>query len=287
MNLEDIKNIAVIGAGNMGHQIATLCAMKGYRTVCMDMDKNTLDKAADFFNTYIAARVEKQKLTAEQAQQAKDNLAFTQDLEDAVGSVDFVIEAIIEVLDVKREVFSKIDQLAPKHAILTTNSSYIVSSQIADATARSEKVCNMHFFNPPLVMKLVEVVKGEHVSDETADLVFQLSEKLDKNPVMLKKEVEGFLVNRIVRVIRHEAYWLHEMGIASVEDIDKACVHGLGHPMGPFKLNDLTGLDLSYTQAVEKFKRTGNPLDLPYTSLVKKYTQGKYGRKAGEGWYKY
>ena len=287
MNLEEIKHIAVIGAGNMGHQIAALCAIHGYRTLCMDTDEGVLGKAENFFTSYLDKQVKKGKLNAKQSQEAADNLQFTPDLEKAVGTADFVIEAVVEILDVKRELFSKIDKLAPKHAILTTNSSYIVSSKIADATSRQEKVCNMHFFNPALVMKLVEIVKGDHVSDETADLVFQLSEKIGKMPVVLKREVEGFLINRIVRVIRHEAYWLHEMGIASVEDIDKACVYGLGHPMGPFKLNDLTGLDLSYIQAMEKFKRTGNPVDLPYTSLVKKYNQSKYGRKTGEGWYKY
>ncbi|WP_319406270.1 3-hydroxyacyl-CoA dehydrogenase family protein [uncultured Desulfosarcina sp.] len=287
MKLNDIKKIAIIGAGNMGRQIATLCAIKGYRTFCTDTDKKTLDKATEFFSSYVASRVEKGKLTDDQAKISKKNISFTHSLEEAVNTADFVIEAIIEVLSVKRELFAKVDHIAPKHAILTTNSSYIVSSKIADATKRSEKVCNMHFFNPALAMKLVEIVKGQHVSEETADLVYNLSEKLGKNPVIVEKEVEGFLVNRILRVIRLEAYWLKEMGIASVEDIDKACVYGLGHPMGPFKLNDLTGLDLSYTQAIEKFKSTGEIADLPYSSLVQKFTQGKYGKKTGEGWYKY
>lgn len=287
MQLEDIKKIAVIGAGNMGHQIAALCAIKGFKTVCMDTSREMLSKAEDFFEHYIPSRVEKGKMTEAVARQARQNLSFTRDLKTAVGSADFVIEAVVEKVDVKREVFAEIDRLAPPHAILTTNSSYIVSSRIADATNRSEKVCNMHFFNPALVMKLVEVVKGPHVSEKTARLTFQLSEKLEKKPIMVSKEVEGFVVNRFVAVLRHEAYWLLDSGIVSVQDVDDACVYGLGHPLGPFRLNDLTGLDLTYTHAIEKFKRTGDPNDKPYPCLVKKYSQGHYGKKTGQGWYKY
>jgi len=287
MKVEDIKQIAVIGAGNMGHQIATLCAMRGFKTFCMDTDNQTLDRARAFFDDYMTTRVEKKKLTVEEAEGIRNSLFFTQDLKEAVQSADFVIEAIIEVIDVKRNVFSKIDEYAPKHAIIATNSSFIVSSKLADATKRSDKVCNMHFFNPALVMKLVEVVKGAHVSDETAQVAYQLGEKLDKVPVMVNKEVEGFLMNRIIRAVRHEGYWLNDMGVASVEDIDKACVYGAGHPMGPFKLNDLTGIDLSYAQDIGKFRTTGNSADAPYPCLVQKFAQGKFGKKTGEGWYKY
>ena len=287
MKVEDIKTIAVIGAGNMGHQISTLCAIHGFTTYCMDMDKKILDKAVEFVAPYLASRVKKGKLTQEQVDAAKDNLVFTQDLKEAVQSADVVIEAIIEVLDVKRKVFAEMDKLAPEHTLFTTNSSYIVSSKIADATSRPDKICNMHFFNPALVMKLVEVVKGDHTSDETADLICGLSERIGKKPSLLIKEIEGFMVNRVLQLIRLEAYWLLEMGVATVEDIDRACKYGLGHPMGPFELNDLTGLDLSYIQAVERFRRTGDPKDLPYAQLALKYSEGKFGKKVGEGWYNY
>jgi 3-hydroxybutyryl-CoA dehydrogenase len=287
MKIEDIQHIAVIGAGNMGHQIAALCAIKGFKTVCMDTSQEMLAKAKKFFKGYIPSRVSKGKLTDEAAEQAKENLSFTTQLEEAVASADFVIEAIVEMVEVKRRVFAEMDTLAPPHAIFTTNSSYIVSSKITDATNRPEKVCNMHFFNPALVMKLVEVVKGPHVSDETARIAYALSERLGKKPIMVGKEAEGFVVNRIVQAIRHEAYWMLDMGIADAQDIDDACVYGLGHPLGPFRLNDLTGLDLTYTHAMEKFKRTGNPNDKPYPCLVKKYSQGHFGKKTGQGWHKY
>jgi 3-hydroxybutyryl-CoA dehydrogenase len=287
MTVNDIKKICVVGAGNMGHQISLLCAILGYKTTCTDVIPEVLKKAEKFADTYLPGRVEKGKMTKEVAEQARKNISFTPDLKEATKDADYVIEAVLEILDVKRKLFAQLDQVAPPHAILATNSSYIVSSLIADATKRPSKVVNMHFFNPALVMKLVEVVKGPHVSDETAKVTMDLSDKLEKIPVLLKKEVDGFLLNRIFRVIRREALWLLEMGVASIEDIDKACVYGAGHPMGPFRLNDLTGIDLNYTMSMERFRRTGDFADLPVPSVVDKYVHGCYGEKAGKGWYDY
>ncbi|MBN1653165.1 MAG: 3-hydroxyacyl-CoA dehydrogenase family protein [Deltaproteobacteria bacterium] len=287
MKVDDIKNICVVGAGNMGHQISTLAAILGYKTTCTDIIDEVLKKAETFVNKYLPGRVEKGKLTKEQADRARQNIRFTKDLKDAAKDADFVIEAVLEVVDIKRKLFADLDKMAPSHAILATNSSAIVSSLIADATKRPEKVINMHFFNPALVMKLVEVVKGPHVSDETAEITYQLAERLDKVPVRIHKEVDGFLLNRIFKAIAREAHWLLEMGIASYEDIDKACVYGAGHPMGPFRLNDLTGIDLSYTMSMEEFKKTGDRSALPIPSLVERYFRGEYGEKTGKGWYDY
>ena len=287
MNIDDIKTIGVVGAGNMGHQIVTLCAIHGYRGICTDSDESTLKKAEDFVDRYLPGRVEKERLTAEQAEDARKNLTFTSSLEETVKEADYVIEAVIEVVDVKRRLFADLDKMAPPHAILATNSSAIVSSRIADVTSRPEKVVNLHFFNPALVMKLVEVVQGPHVSDETAGISMNLCEKLEKVPVHVKKEVEGFLLNRIFGAIIHEAEWLLEMGVASYEDIDKACVFGAGHPMGPFRLQDLTGLDLGYTMAMEAFKASGDRSLLPSPKLVEHYIKGEYGEKTGKGWYDY
>ncbi len=287
MNIDDVKNIAVIGAGNMGHQISTLCAIKGYKTTCTDVNDEILKKAEAFVDKYLPGRVEKERLTEEQAKKARENLTFTASLEEAVRDADYVIEAVLEVVDLKRKIFADLDKMAPSHAILATNSSYIVSSRIADATSRPEKVVNLHFFNPALVMKLVEVVQGPHTSDETAEISMALCDKLEKIGVHLKKEVEGFLLNRIFRAISREAMWILEMGVASVEDIDKACVFGAGHPMGPFRLNDLTGLDLSYTMGMEAFRETGDRSLLPSPRLVEHCIKGEYGEKTGKGWYDY
>ena len=287
MNIDDVRNISVLGAGNMGHQISTLCAIKGYKTICMDVSDEILKKAEAFVDRYLPGRVEKGRLTEEQAKQARENITFTSSLEEAVKDADYVIEAALEVLDLKRKNYADLDKMAPPHAILATNSSYIVSSRIAEATSRPEKVVNLLFFNPALVMKLVEVVQGPHTSDETAEISMALCEKLEKVGVHLKKEVDGFLLNRIFRAISREAMWILEMGVATAEDIDKACVFGAGHPMGPFRLNDLTGLDLSYTMGMEAFRETGDRSLLPSPSLVEHYLKGEYGEKTGKGWYDY
>jgi 3-hydroxybutyryl-CoA dehydrogenase len=287
MTIDEVKNICVIGAGNMGHQISLLCAIHGYKTTCTDVGDEILKKAENFADTYLPGRVQKGKMTEEKAKEARANISFTPDLEEAVKDADYIIEAIFEVLDVKRKIFTEIDKMAPSHAVLATNSSYIVSSKIADVTDRPEKVLNLHFFNPALVMKLVEVVQGPHTSDETAKISMDLCARLDKIAVHIKKEVEGFLLNRIFRAIRNEALWMLEMGVASAEDIDSACVYGAGHPMGPFRLMDLTGIDLNYTLSMERFRKTGDPADLPPPSVMEKYIKGHYGQKTGKGWYDY
>jgi 3-hydroxybutyryl-CoA dehydrogenase len=287
MNIEDIKNMAVIGAGNMGHQIAMLCAIHGYTTACTDINAKILKKAENFADTYLIGRVEKGRLTGEQAGAARQRLSFIPSLEDAVKDADYVIEAVLEVLDLKRRIFADLDRMAPPHAILATNSSAIVSSKIADVTKRPTKVLNVHFFNPALVMKLVEVVQGPHVSDESKDISMALCEKLQKVPVHLKKEVDGFLLNRIFGAIAREALWLLEMGVASMEDIDKAQVYGAGHPMGTFRLMDLTGIDLAYIMGMEAFRETGDVRHLPSPSVVEKFVKGEYGQKTGKGWYDY
>jgi len=287
MKIAHVKNVCVVGAGNMGHQIALQCALSGFKTVCMDVVPAVLEKAEIFCNSYLAGRVQKAKMTEEAAKAVRASISFTDDLNQAAKDADVVIEAVLERIDLKRRIFADLDKIAPSGAILATNSSFIVSSRIADATSRPSQVCNLHFFNPALVMKLVEVVQGPHVSDETAQCMMDFCLKIDKIPIHIKKEVDGFVLNRIFSVINKEAMWMLETGVASFEDIDKACVYGAGHPMGPFRLNDLTGIDLTYDIAMSHFYESGNPADLPTPSLVKLYTQGKYGQKTGEGFYSY
>ena len=287
MKLEDIKTICIVGAGNMGHQIALCCALAGFKVACTDISQEMLDKAEGFAKSYLPDRVAKGKLTQEKADQALANLRFTASLEDAAKDADFVLEAAVEKMAIKRKLFEDLDRIAPPHAILATNSSYIVSSQVADATNRPDKVCNMHFFNPALVMKLVEVVQGPHTSTETAQVTMDLCAKLGKTAVWLKKEIYGFLVNRILKALMAEALYLADMGIATPEEIDLAVTNALGHPMGPFRLMDLTGIDLSYYSTMERYVTSGDPKDKPSPLIVEKFTKGEWGKKVKKGWYTY
>ena len=287
MSAGEINSVAVIGAGNMGHQISLCCALAGLETSCTDVSEEQLQEAEAFMEKYLSGRVAKGKLLPESADQAAKRLRFTTSLEEAVREADFVIEAITEKLDLKKELFRKLDQLCPPQTILATNSSFFVSSLLAGETNRPELVCNMHFFNPALVMKCVEVVKGPHTAAETAEAAMELARRMGKEPVLLHKEIYGFLVNRILRQIIDEALFLLDTGVASMEDIDSAVVNALGHPMGPFTLMDLTGIDLSYHSAMERYRETGDPGDKPSPTVVEKYVKGEWGRKKGRGFYNY
>jgi len=287
MLISDIKKICVIGAGNMGHQIALCAALAGYEVICTDISQEMLNKAEDFARSYLPERVAKGKMSQEQADQGLKNLYFTRNLEEAAGGADYVIEAAVEKMDIKRKLFADLDRIAPPHAILATNSSFIVSSKIADATKRPDKVCNMHFFNPALVMKLVEVVQGPHTSLETAQITLDLCTKLNKKGVLLKKEIYGFLVNRILAALHQEALFLADMGIASPEEIDMAVTNALGHPMGPFRLMDFTGIDLSYYIGMERYRETRDPKDKPSPLIIEKFFKGEYGKKSKKGFYSY
>lgn len=287
MTVAGINKICVVGAGNMGHQIALCCAVAGYQVKCTDINDEILKKAENFADTYLPQRVAKGKMTEEVAKQARANISFTNDMTEAAKDADVVIEAVIENLDLKLKLFAQLDEICPPHTILATNSSFIVSSKIAPATKRPDKVCNMHFFNPAMVMKLVEVVNGPHTSEETAQKIFDLAKDIGKIPVMLKKEIYGFLVNRIVQAINREAMYIYDMGVASYQDIDTAVVNALGHPMGPFRMMDLTGIDLAYYIGMERYQESGDPAAKPSPIVVEKFIKKEWGQKTGKGFYDY
>ncbi|WP_077213304.1 3-hydroxyacyl-CoA dehydrogenase family protein [Bacillus dakarensis] len=286
-NANSIKQITVVGSGAMGSQIAMVSALAGYQVYLQDISEESLKKAEDFLHMQLDKRVAKGKLTQEVVDSAFSRLQFVTSLQEAVESTDFVIEAIVEKLDAKREVFSQIDKLAPAHAIIATNSSTIVSSQIADATNRPSQVCNMHFFNPVLVMELVEVVKGPHTSEETAEIAVDLVKKINRVPILLKKEISGFVANRMLGKLTQEAIFLLENEIATVEEIDLACTKALNHPIGPFALMDLTGIDVSYYIGMQRYKESGDEKDKPAKVIEEKFLKGEYGRKTGKGFYTY
>ncbi|MFD2925037.1 3-hydroxyacyl-CoA dehydrogenase family protein [Halobacillus naozhouensis] len=282
-----IEQVSVIGAGSMGHQIAMLSAMAGFQTNIQDMSLDSLDEARTKLTNIMDKWVRKEKITTKARDEAFERLMFTTDLREAADEADLVIEAVVEKLDVKRKVFAELDELAPKHAVFATNSSTIVSSLIADATSRPEKVCNMHFFFPPLVMDCVEVVKGEHTSDETTQLAMDVCDQMNRTAVLLQKEISGFIANRILFAIQKEAMALYEGGYADFEDIDKITRKALGHPIGPFEVMDLSGIDVGYYVMQQRYAESGDPNDQPPKTLVEKVEAGEFGRKTGKGFYTY
>jgi 3-hydroxybutyryl-CoA dehydrogenase len=277
----------VAGAGAMGSQIAMVCAMAGYEVYLQDISGEALRKADDSLQGHMIRRLEKGRLTQAQVKEAFARLHYTEDLKQAASEADVVIEAIVEKLDVKRELFSQLDLLTPSHSILATNSSTIVSSKLADATKRPDRVCNMHFFNPALVMELVEVVRNPETSDETVQTIVELARSLGKTPITLNQEISGFVANRILGALMDEALSLYEQGIASFEDIDLACMKALNHPIGPFALMDLTGIDVNYYVRMQRMQETGDPALGPKKSVIEKFEKGELGRKTGKGWYTY
>ena len=287
MTIDDVNQIAVIGAGAMGSQIAMVCALAGYNTSVCDAMPEAVKKAEAWATKWLDERVAKGRLTAEQTAAARQRLTFASSLQAAAGKADFVIEAIIENQDAKRACFAELDKMCPPHAILTTNSSSIISSRIADATKRPDKVLNMHFFNPAVVMELVEVMGHPGTSEESIAITMELSRRIGKIPVRVRKEIPAFIANRILHAVANEAMRLVEKGVATPEEIDLAVEKGLRYPLGPFRLMDLTGLDVGYQVRMERYRQSGDPADLPNPLLVERYQRGEYGRKTGKGWYEY
>ncbi|RKQ37015.1 3-hydroxyacyl-CoA dehydrogenase family protein [Kocuria tytonis] len=285
--LQNIKHITVIGAGAMGSQIAMVCALAGYETDVVDIKQEAVDKASEQLHSRMDRDISKDRRTPEDVAAAFERMTFSTDRDGCAAKADFVIEAAVEDLKIKRQLFAELDAVCPEHTILATNSSNIVSSRVADATNRPDKVCNFHFFNPALVMKCVEVVPHEATSRETVETAMELARSIGKAPVELKKEVPGFVANRLLGALRTEALKLYEDGVADYKDIDVAAKTALNHPMGPFELMDMVGIDVVYLIRLAEYEQTGDPASLPAESIKEKYEAGQYGRKSGHGWYDY
>lgn len=285
--IDAVKSILVVGAGTMGRQIAMSAALAGYTATLQDISVDMLTAAATDLNDWAAARVAKGRLGNDSAQKALSRLSYTTNLQDAATSTDFVIEAATERLDIKKDIFATLGRYAPAHAVLATNSSTLGSSKVAEVSGRAEQVCNMHFFNPALVMKCVEVVRHEHTSEPTVAVTMELARRLGKEPVLINHEVPGFIANRLMGAIQREALALAEAGVATIADIDTTARTALGHPMGPFELMDLVGLDVINFIAEATHAETSNPADAPDPSVQALVAAGKLGRKSGSGFYDY
>ena len=253
-----MNKIGIIGSGAMGSGIGYVTAAAGYQTGLYDPYPEMLEKARAYHKRLVDRSVEKGRLTLEAANSYWGRVVYTEDIATVLHDANLVIESVPEKMALKKEILQQVEQVAPPTAVLGSNTSSLPITELASAVSDPGRVIGTHFFNPAPVMKLVEVVQGPHVSDETMQISLALCERLDKVGVHLKKEVDGFLLNRILGAIAREALWLLEMGVASFEDIDRAQVHGAGHPMGTFRLMDLTGIDLAYTMAMETFQATGD-----------------------------
>jgi 3-hydroxybutyryl-CoA dehydrogenase len=282
-----VSFLAVVGAGSMGAQIAQQAALNGIEGALQDTSSEQLGKAAESNRRHVMRRVEKGRLAQADADAALARVRTTTDLGDAVGNADVVIEAVFEDLDVKRAIFAELDRLAPPEAVLASNSSTMGISKIADATTRPESCLNMHFFYPVLVMDLVEVVRGPDTSEQTIERAIGMAREMGRTPVLINREIDGFIVNRILHAATQEAYRLLDAGVASFEDIDTAVENGLNWPMGPFRLGDFSGLDVTYKARLHMYKTTGDERFRSSPQLEAKVKAGKLGRKTGEGWYKY
>jgi 3-hydroxybutyryl-CoA dehydrogenase len=282
-----VTRLAVIGAGSMGAQIAQQAALNGVEVWLQDKSQEQLTKALDSNRGHVMRRVEKGKLEKADAEQALSRVRTTTDVAEAVAGADFVIEAVFEDLQLKRTIFAELDRLAPRESVLASNSSTMGISKIADATSRPERCVNVHFFFPVLVMDLVEVVRGPGTSDDTVERAMAMVREMGRTAVLVNKEIDGFIVNRILHAATQEAYRLLDAGIASFEDIDTAVEKGLNWPMGPFRLGDFSGLDVTYNARLHMYETTGDERYRPSPQLEAKVKAGKLGRKTGEGWYTY
>jgi 3-hydroxybutyryl-CoA dehydrogenase len=271
----------------MGAQIAQQAALHGLEVRLQDVSPGQLKRAADSNRSLLERRVEKGRLERGEMEAALAQVKTIAELSTAVEGANVVVEAIVENLDAKRQLFVELDRLAPEDAILASNSSTIVISEIANGTARPERCCNMHFFYPPLVIDLVEVVKGPQTSEETVERARAFALEIGRTPVLLRKEIPGFIVNRILHMATQEAYRLLDAGVASFEDIDLAVEKGLRWPLGPFRLGDLTGLDVTYNARKHVYESTGDERYRPSSALEAKVKAGELGRKTGRGWYVY
>jgi len=282
-----VRRLAVVGAGSMGAQIAQQAALHGMEVRLQDVSGVQLTRGAESNRSLLQRRVEKGRMTADEMETALTRVHQTTELTEAVVEADFVIEAVVERLDAKLRVFAELGRLAPAHAILASNSSTMGISKLAPASGRPDRCCNMHFFYPPLVMELVEVVRGPETSDATVERAMAFARSIGRTPVLLHREIDGFIVNRILHMASQEAYRLLDSGVASFEDIDTAVEKGLNWPMGPFRLGDFSGLDVTYSARLHMFQTTGDERYRPSPQLEAKVKAGYLGRKTGRGWYDY
>jgi 3-hydroxybutyryl-CoA dehydrogenase len=270
----------------MGSGIAQVAAQAGHEVILRDISADVLDRGVASIRTSLERFVGKQQITREDAKRALARITTTTELED-VSDAEFVVEAVFERLDVKEEVFAALDKICGPDAVLATNTSAIPITQIAAVTKRPESVVGTHFFSPVPMMKLCELVRGHKTSDDTLSRAQEFAESVGKTPIVVNRDVPGFVTTRLVVALAVEAVKLLESGVASAEDIDTACRLGFGHPMGPLQTIDLTGVDILSHAALNIYTDTQDQKFFPPPILSRMISAGELGRKAGRGFYTY
>ena len=282
----EIKKVCVIGAGMMGRQIGLNTAKYGYQVAVIDNNEEVCQSMKSWMESYLAGRILKKRMTEEEVNGIKERITVTSDLKTAVQDADLIIEAIIEDINAKHEMFRMVGEYAKAEAIITSNSSTFVSSAFAEDVKDPAKLANLHYFNPALVMELVEIARNESTSDDTVETLRAFAVSTGKTPVILQKEIEKFITNRIITAINNEAFWLVENGYCTYQDVDIACEKGAGQKMGPFRMKDLTGIDRNYLMMKAEYEKTGKKPN-GYELFRKMYESGRYGQKNGHGFYDY
>jgi 3-hydroxybutyryl-CoA dehydrogenase len=282
-----IRVIGVLGAGSMGSGIAQVAAQTGYEVVMRDIEDHFVESGLRAIEKVLVRSVEKGKMTEDQKREVLGRIKGTTRMKD-LTDVDFVIEAVFEDLELKKNVFRQLDELIRSEVILTTNTSSMSVTEIAMSTKRPEKVAGMHFFNPAPLMRLVEVIRGYDTSDETIRIIMEITRKMGKECVEVKKDTPGFIVNRLMMPHMIEAIKMAEEGVASIEDIDKAVKLGLNYPMGPFELMDMSGNDIALHVTEYLYRELNKESKWSAPTLLRSMIRaGKLGRKTKAGWYKY
>jgi 3-hydroxybutyryl-CoA dehydrogenase len=280
-----IKNVFVLGSGLMGSGIAQVCAHAGIQVFLNDVSPEALDKAMKNISWSVGKLIEKGTLT-EAAQAIAGRISPVTDLE-AASTADLAIEAVFENLDLKKEIFNKLDKACGAHTLIASNTSAISITELAAATTRPDKVLGLHFFSPVPMMQAVEVIKGMATSEETALKGRSFVRQIGKEPIMVNRDVAGFVINRINLPANMEAMRLVEQGVATVEDIDKGLRLASGRKMGIFETGDMVGLDVTFGALMAMYNETGDSRWFPPLLLRRKVKAGHLGRKTGKGWYEY
>ena len=282
----NIKNITVLGSGVMGHGIAQVSATAGYNVVLRDIKQEFLDKAMEKIHWSLDKLVTKEKISKEEGDAIFSRITPVVDLNDAVKDAELVIEVVPEIMDLKKQVYAELDKAAKPEVIFASNTSTLPITEIANTTSRPDKFIGIHFFNPPQLMKLVEVIPGEKTAPEITELTQDFVRSVNKQAVLCRKDVPGFIINRLFIPMVHEACYLQDRTGASLEEIDSAVKFKLGFPMGIFELADFTGMDVIHKATVEMHLRDKKVIN-PHKTVERMFDEKKLGQKSGEGYYKY